>query len=236
MSILNIETPRACRECSSLLGGFPCNGGRSYQNSIFDGNGFCTIEVGSIVKPYLVKRVSMQQRVIRVQRKGAGSIFKSHTHNRKGPSRSRSLDFGERNDYRKGVITDIIHDPGHGAPLSMVTFRHPFRYKKQNELFVVAEVLYTEKVIYCGKKATLVVSNVLPVRSIPEGALICNVEHHVGDRGAFARCSGDYVIVISHNPDSDTSSVKPPSGTSWRFCKHICQLIIQVYKACGDVA
>ncbi|CAI8592726.1 unnamed protein product [Vicia faba] len=147
-------------------------------------------------------------RVIRVQRKGAGSIFKSHTHNRKGPSRSRSLDFGERNDYLKEVITDIIHDP----------------------------VLYTEKVIYCGKKATLVVSNVLPVRSIPEGVVICNVEHHVGDRGAFARCSGDYVIVISHNPDSDTSRVKPPSGTSWRFCKHIFQLIIQVYKACGDVA
>ncbi|KAF7140484.1 hypothetical protein RHSIM_Rhsim06G0190600 [Rhododendron simsii] len=41
-------------------------------------------------------------RVIRAQRKGAGSMFKSHTHHRKGPGRFRSLDFGERNGYFKG--------------------------------------------------------------------------------------------------------------------------------------
>jgi large subunit ribosomal protein L8e len=78
-------------------------------------------------------------RVIRAQRKGAGSVFKSHTHHCKGPARFHSLDFGER----KGVITDVIHDPGHGAPLTKVTFRHPFRYKHQKELFVAAEGMYT---------------------------------------------------------------------------------------------
>ncbi|CAA6673487.1 unnamed protein product [Spirodela intermedia] len=137
-------------------------------------------------------------RVIRAQRKGAGSVFKSHTHHRKGPARFRSLDFGERNGYLKGVVTDIIHDPGRGAPLARVTFRHPFRYKQQKELFIA--------------KANLMVGNVLPLRSIPEGAVICNVEHHVGDRGVFARCSGDYAIVISHNPDNGTSRIKLPSG------------------------
>ncbi|KAK4762086.1 hypothetical protein SAY87_029970 [Trapa incisa] len=53
-------------------------------------------------------------RVIRAQRKGAGSVFKSHTHHRKGPARFRSLDFGERNGYLKGVVSEIIHDPGRG--------------------------------------------------------------------------------------------------------------------------
>ncbi|CAA6656518.1 unnamed protein product [Spirodela intermedia] len=56
------------------------------------------------------------------------------------------------------------------------------------------------------------VGNVLPLRSIPEGAVVCNVEHYVGDRGVFARCSGDYAIVISHNPDNGTSRIKLPSG------------------------
>ncbi|KAJ6989617.1 60S ribosomal protein L8-1 [Populus alba x Populus x berolinensis] len=128
-------------------------------------------------------------RVIRAQRKGAGSVFKSHTHHRKGPARFRSLDFGERNGYLKGVVTEIIHDPGRGAPLARVTFRHPFRYKKQKELFVAAEGMYTGQ------------------------AVVCNVEHHVGDRGAFARASGDYAIVISHNPDNDTTRIKLPSGS-----------------------
>lgn len=57
-------------------------------------------------------------RVIRAQRKGAGSIFVSHTHKRKGAARFRSLDFSERNGYIKGVVTEIIHDPGRGAPLA----------------------------------------------------------------------------------------------------------------------
>jgi hypothetical protein len=41
-----------------------------------------------------------------------------------------------------------------------------------------------------------------PARSVPEGAVVCNVEHRMGDREAFARAPGDYAIVVSHNVDS----------------------------------
>ncbi|CAH8338795.1 unnamed protein product [Eruca vesicaria subsp. sativa] len=152
-------------------------------------------------------------RVIRAQRKGAGSIFKSHTHHRKGQAKFRSLDYGKRNGYLKGVVMEIIHDPDRGAPLARVTFRHSFRYKKQKDLFVAAEGMYTGQFLYCGKKATLVVGNVLPLRAIPEGTVVCNVEHHVGDRGVLARAFGDYAIVIAHNPDNDTTTIKLPSGS-----------------------
>lgn len=43
-------------------------------------------------------------RVIRAQRKGAGSVFKSHTKHRKGAPRLRTLDFAERHGYLKGVV------------------------------------------------------------------------------------------------------------------------------------
>ncbi|MCO5552369.1 hypothetical protein L7F22_005880 [Adiantum nelumboides] len=56
------------------------------------------------------------------------------------------------------------------------------------------------------------IGNVLPLKSVPEGAVVCNVEQRVGDRGAFARASGDYVIVVSHNPDNNTTRIKLPSG------------------------
>ncbi|KAL6535034.1 60S ribosomal protein L8 [Orobanche minor] len=90
-------------------------------------------------------------RVIQAQGKGAGSIFKSHIHHRKGTTRFRSLDFGERIGYLKGVVTDVIHDPGRDAPLARVTFRHPFRFQHQKELFVAAESMYTGQFVYCGK-------------------------------------------------------------------------------------
>lgn len=43
-------------------------------------------------------------RVIRAQRKGAGSVFRSHTKRRKGAPKLRSLDFSERHGYIKGVV------------------------------------------------------------------------------------------------------------------------------------
>lgn len=46
-------------------------------------------------------------RRIRVQRKGAGGIFKSHSKHRKGPSKLRPLDFAERHGYIKGVIRQV---------------------------------------------------------------------------------------------------------------------------------
>ena len=43
-------------------------------------------------------------RVIRAQRKGAGSVFKSHNKHRKGAAKLRACDFAERHGYLKGVI------------------------------------------------------------------------------------------------------------------------------------
>ncbi|XP_070539404.1 large ribosomal subunit protein uL2 [Ptychodera flava] len=151
-------------------------------------------------------------RVIRGQRKGPGSVFKAHTKHRKGPAKLRALDYSERNGYLKGIVMDIIHDPGRGAPLARVTFRDPYRYKKRTENFIAAEGMYTGQFIYCGKKASLQVGNVLPVAQMPEGTIICNVEEKTGDRGKLARASGNYATVVSHNPDTGKSRVKLPSG------------------------
>jgi hypothetical protein len=34
-----------------------------------------------------------------------------------------------------------------------------------------------------------------------------------GDRGSIARASGDYCIVVAHNPDTGVSRIKLPSGS-----------------------
>merc|ERR1712098_738500 len=100
-------------------------------------------------------------------------------------------DFSERHGYIKGVIKDIIHDPGRGAPLAIAHFRDPYRYKIKKELFVAAEGMYTGQFVYCGKKAHLTIGNVMP-----------NLEEKTGDRGKLARASGNYATVIAHNPDT----------------------------------
>ena len=63
---------------------------------------------------------------------------------------------------------------------------------------------------YYGRCATLSISNILPLRRIPEGAFVCSVEHHAGNRGTFARASRDYAIMISRNPDNGTWTRSAP--------------------------
>jgi len=151
-------------------------------------------------------------RVIRAQRKGSSPSFKSHTFHRKGAAKLRSIDFAERHGYIKGVIREIQHDPGRGAPLAVVHFRDRYKYGLQKELMVAAEGLYTGQYVYCGKKATIAVGNVLPVGQMPEGTVICQVEEKSGDRGKLARASGNYATIISQNADAKKTKIKLPSG------------------------
>jgi len=173
-------------------------------------------------------------RIIRGQRKGRGSVFKSHVHHRKGAAKHRVYDFAERNGYIKGVVKDIIHDPGRGAPLAKVYFRNPYRYKKDKENFIAAEGMYTGQFLYCGKKATLTVGNVLPLGSMPEGTIICNIESKPADRGSMARCSGNYATIISHNSDEHTSRIRLPSGAK-KTLDDRCRAMVGVVAGGGRI-
>ena len=91
-------------------------------------------------------------RIIRGQRKGRGSIFVSHTKHRKGPCGLRPLDYAEREGYVRGVVKELIHDTGRGAPIVKVQFNNPYRFRKDNYQWTATEGTYTGQFIYCGKK------------------------------------------------------------------------------------
>lgn len=151
-------------------------------------------------------------RPVRAQRKGVGGIFKSHTKTRKGAAKLRVLDFNENTGYVKGIVKEIIHDPGRGAPLARVQFKHPYKYKTVTQNFVAVEGLYSGQFVYCGRKAQIKIGNVLPVGTLPEGSVVSNCEERPGDRGVLARASGDYATIISHNPDTNQTRLRLPSG------------------------
>ncbi|CAO1629347.1 unnamed protein product [Sympodiomycopsis kandeliae] len=158
------------------------------------------------------EEASKMGRVIRSQRK-SGGIFKSHTHLNKNPAKLRNYDYAERNGYVRGIVKQIIHDAGRGAPLAQVAFRDPYRYKLRTETFIATEGMYTGQFVYCGKKSALNVGNVLPLASLPEGTIICNVEEKAGDRGALARTSGNYATIIGHDADGKVTRIRLPSGS-----------------------
>jgi large subunit ribosomal protein L8e len=151
-------------------------------------------------------------KIILNQRKGRGLNFESRNKHKLGPAKHRVLDYSERHGVIKGVVREIRHDPGRGAPLAIVSFRNPLKFKKVKCNFIAVEGMYTGQFVFCGKKANLSLGNVCPLKSLPEGTIISNVERMVGDRGVLARSSGESAVIISHNKDNNTTRVKLPSG------------------------
>jgi large subunit ribosomal protein L8e len=139
-------------------------------------------------------------------------LIAANTRLRKAPAKFRSLDFAERHGYVRGLVKDIIHDPGRGAPLAKVVFRDPYKFKQHTETFIANEGMYSGQFIYAGKKAALTVGNILPLGSMPEGTVVSNVEEKIGDRGVLGRTSGNYITIIGHNADEGKTRVKLPSG------------------------
>lgn len=165
-------------------------------------------------------------------RKGKGSVFVAKTRLRKGPVRMRRSDYSERNGYVKGIIKDIIHEPGRGAPIAKVQFNNPITYKKDNELFVAVEGMYSGQFVYCGKKAQLAVGNVLPMGQLPEGSVVCNVESKAGDRGRLIKTSGAYGVVVAHDEDKGTTKIRLPSGAK-KTVSSLCRGMVGIVAGGG---
>lgn len=72
--------------------------------------------------------------------------------------------------------------------------------------------MHTGQHIYCGRKAEVKVGNILPLKMIPEGSIISNVEQYKGDMGSFARTSGSYAIIVSHMDEDGKTKIRLPSG------------------------
>ena len=81
---------------------------------------------------------SAMGRVIRAQRRGAVKGVKGRTNTtcRNGPAQLRKLDYAEREGYLRGVVTDLRHDPGRGAPVMIVRFKAVYHNRKDDEVIV----------------------------------------------------------------------------------------------------
>ncbi|MCD5425026.1 MAG: 50S ribosomal protein L2 [Methanosarcinaceae archaeon] len=102
-------------------------------------------------------------------------------------------------------VIGIEHDPARSAPIAKIEFENG-----DEQLVIVPESVSVGEEIFCGQDAEIKPGNILPLRSIPEGVPICNIESKPKDGGHFARASGVYAILVSQ--DETTVSIQMPSG------------------------
>lgn len=134
------------------------------------------------------------------QRRGRGTnTYKAPSFRYKGAIKHRKYDEAERNSIMYGKIVDLVHCPGHNAPLAEVQFEN-----KEKILIAAPEKVRVNDIVASGNSAPVQNGNTLPLKNIPEGTLIYNIENSPGDGGKFVRSSGASARVVTKLGDRIT--------------------------------
>jgi len=142
---------------------------------------------------------------IRVQRKSSPT-FKANTHRRKEKISHIPL----TDQTVSGKIIDLVHESGRGAPLALLKFD-----KGQKRFMLIPEGIFIGQKIEIGEKVPIKEGNTLPLKNIPEGTPIFNIELKPGDGGKLVRAGGTYATIISRS--STKVVVRLPSGKMKAF-------------------
>lgn len=144
----------------------------------------------------------MGKRIL-VQRMGRGtSTFRSPRHLRIASVKYPNIAI---DNLLKGVVVDILHDPGRGSPIALIKLENGTEFYN-----VAVEGLKVGQVIEIGSNAGASIGNILPLRSIPEGTKICNIELRPYDGGKLVRTGGSYAILTGKT--STHAIITLPSG------------------------
>ena len=120
------------------------------------------------------------------QRRGRGSLtYRVTSHRFQGEVKHPELN-------TVGTVTDILHCAGHSAPLLEVS-----TLAGNTELAIAPQGIKIGDEIAFGSGNEIREGNVLPLRDIPEGTFIHNIEIHVGDGGKMVRSSGVFARIIA---------------------------------------
>jgi large subunit ribosomal protein L2 len=124
----------------------------------------------------------------------------------------------------EATVKRLEYDPGRTGRIALV------EYPCGSQRYVLApEGLSSGDKIVAGDKVDNKIGNVMPLRSIPQGLVIHNVELHPGKGGQVARSAGAYARIAGR--DGDYVILKMRSGELRKFSQHCLATIGTVSNA-----
>ncbi len=117
----------------------------------------------------------------------------------------RIIDFGRTKDGVPGKVLSIEYDPNRTARIALI------EYADQERRYILAPVgLSIGMTVMSGPGSEIQVGNALPIREIPLGAQIHNIELERNRGGQIVRSAGGYAILMAK--EGTHANVKLPSG------------------------
>ena len=99
----------------------------------------------------------------------------------------------------KGKILDFTISPAHSAPIIKIGYPN-----HETGFIIAAEGLRVGEDLSYGEKASIQPGNILPLKAIPEGTRIFNIESQPGDNGKFCRSAGAFARILSKTKNNVT--------------------------------
>ena len=124
--------------------------------------------------------------------------------------RYRMVDFKRTKDGIKAVVERLEYDPNRTAHIALI------RYADGERAYIVApRGLKAGDSVMSGSEAPIAPGNCLPLRSIPVGTVVHNVELQKGRGAQIARAAGAAVQIIAR--EGDYATVRLRSGEMRRI-------------------
>jgi len=119
--------------------------------------------------------------------------------------RYRVIDFKRDKDGVPGTVTTIEYDPNRSANIALVT------YRDGDKRYMIAPLgLSVGQTILAATGADIVVGNCLPLRNIPVGTTVHNIELRPGKGGQLARSAGAGAQILAK--EGKYAHLRLPSG------------------------
>lgn len=132
--------------------------------------------------------------------------------------RYRIVDFQRRKDQIPARVAALEYDPNRSARLALLS------YVDGEKRYVLAPVgLKVDDIVAAGDGADIKPGNALPLRSIPTGTMVHNVELKPGRGGQLARSAGAAVQLMAK--EGARALLKLPSG-ELRYVPVTCRATI----------
>jgi len=135
----------------------------------------------------------MGKNLVSQARGRGGPRYRAPSFNYLGEAKHRNLD----SMLVLGFVTDILHCPGHYAPLSRVKFQNG-----EVTWMITPDGIKVGDQVVSGTNAPANLGNTASLKNLPDGTLVCNIESAPGDGGKFIRSSGTSGKVVSKTDKS----------------------------------
>jgi large subunit ribosomal protein L2 len=156
-----------------------------------------------------LSKVAPEKSLVEVRKKHSGRNNNGHitVRHKGGGTRKlyRIIDFKRGKDGVPAKVATIEYDPNRSCRIALVN------YKDGEKRYILAPLgLRVGDTVESGSAADIKVGNALPIRNIPVGTVIHNIELRPGEGGKLVRSAGVAAQLMAK--EDEYSQVRMPSG------------------------